>query len=218
MKYIARRTPIIIIVLFSFFCISTAQKTYSAWEVVDSVQKKYSQIKDAQASFIQKVAMRFSKQDVTQNGTVKIKKGNKYKFVLPQQTLVTDGKTVWMYSAENNQVLVDNFKENSSTFSPEKFLKGFPKDFLPSSMDEKDGKYIVTLAPTKKDSRNQILSMIMTVNVSDWFVSQIEYTDRNQTKYAVTLSNITINQGMNDNEFRFTPSETMDVVDMRKLR
>lgn len=206
--------------LFFFITVTlTAQQQYSASEIVERVQKKYAQMNDASASFTQTVSVRFGKNAQTQHGTVKIKKGNKYRVMFAQQLLVTDGKTVWIYSSDNQQVLIDSYKENDRTLSPDKFLLGFPKDFTPTNVDEIDGEFVVSLAPSESNSRSRhITSLTMWVRPEQWIVNKVEYTDRNQTRSTIILSNITFNQGVADKEFRFEPTGEMKVIDLRKLK
>jgi chaperone LolA len=203
---------------FFFFLQSSAQNKYSAETVIDKVQKKYTHMNDAEASFTQKMKLRFGKTEQVLDGFVKIKKGNKYKITTPQQQIITDGKTVWIYTQSNDQVLIDRFKESRSTFSPDKFLKGFPADFVPSNVEEKEGYVIVTLHPSSKKAQNFITTLTMWIKPVEWIVSMIEYQDRNLTSYSISLTNIQFNYGISDNEFQFVPGKETHVVDLRSLK
>jgi len=213
------RTIFIALIIAASAVPAYSQQKYSAEEIVLNVQKKYSAIRDASADFVQTTTLRFGKNAVEQSGTVKIKKGNKYKIALPGQLIVTNGTTVWIYSSENNQVLVDSAKENNSVFSPDKFLQGFPSSYTVASFTEQDGILEVLLSPSKKnDRRNPFLSLAMRVEVKTWLIQKIDYTDRNQTKNSITLSHIVLNKGIPDSEFTFIPDRSMNVVDARTLK
>ena len=67
----------------------------NAAEVLEKVQEAYSNVEDASASFTQTVSLKYAKIEQTYTGTVMMKKGNKYRIESQEQTLVTDGATVW---------------------------------------------------------------------------------------------------------------------------
>jgi chaperone LolA len=208
----------ILIVSHCLIALVSAQPKYSAETIIERVQKKYSTMDDASALFVEKIKLRFGKTEQVVNGSVKIKKGNKYKIVTSQQQIVTDGKIVWVYNPVNNQVLLNDFKENSATFSPEKFLQGFPSDFTPTGVEEKEGLLVVSLKPSSSKKQNGITSLTMWIKQEEWIVSRVEYIDRNVTSYTISLSDIQFNKGIQDNEFRFVPGKETSVVDLRTLK
>jgi outer membrane lipoprotein-sorting protein len=63
----------------------------SPTEVLEKIQKRYSSLDDASAKFTEKVSFKYAKIEQSFAGTVKMKKGNKYRIESQQQTLVTDG-------------------------------------------------------------------------------------------------------------------------------
>lgn len=195
------------------------QQTLSKDEVIKNVQRKYGQMKDASASFTKKTNLRYGKKEQVISGSVKIKKGNKYRVVLPQQLLVTDGATVWVYSTESNLVLIDTFKEQKQNFSPDKFLTGLPDDFTVQSMKEENGTIILTLMPSKHTAQTAfVASLTLWIEQEQWLVNKIEYTDRNLSKVTIELSDISFNQGVGDAEFHFEPPAGAKVIDQRKSK
>ena len=206
-------------ILFLFASLLIGQPKYSANEIVEKVQQKYSQMHDASANFTQKISLRFGKKEQVQSGSVKIKSGNKYRIELPQQVLVTDGKTIWVYSPENKQVLVDNVKQNNGGISPDKFLTGFPEDFFPTKVEEVNDELIVSLSPSEKSSKMSfITTLTMWIQPEEWIIKKIKYTDRNKSQSEITLTNILFNQKINDSVFNFEPTAETKTVDMRKLK
>jgi len=209
----------LISLLLLFAEIIPAQHNYTAQEVMEHVRERYSSLTDASASFLQKTVMRFVKGEQTQTGTAKIKKGNKYRIETEDQKLISDGKTVWMVTLSNNQVLINSYKENSRLFSPDKFLSGLPDDFSPAGLEEEKNLLKLTLEPKESNTQTrQIKSLIAWINPVNWLVEKIEYVDRNQTMYLISLSNISLNNGLSDKEFQFVPSKDIKVVDMRNLK
>lgn len=191
----------------------------SAEQVLKNVREKYASMKDASASFIQKTMLRFGKSEQVQSGTVTIKKGNKYRLETAGEQFISDGETVWIVSKSNNQVLIDAFKENTRIFSPDKFLLGLPDDFSAKDLMNVDSLLKITLEPKKINSQTrQIRSLSAWVNPVSWIVEKIKYTDRNQNRFVISISEVTFNRQLNDSEFQFTPPKDMKVVDLRTLK
>jgi outer membrane lipoprotein carrier protein len=199
----------------------------SAWaqdatpsEVLERVQKKYSSVDDAQAKFTQKVSFKYAKIEQSFSGTVKMKKGNKYRIESQQQTLVTDGKTVWLYTPASKQVLIDSYRSDPRTFSPDRFLLGLPKNFQATLLNENAASvgadYVLKLAPkSNTESTKLFKSLKVWVAEKDWSVRKIEYVDMNDTRTVYTLSALQFDDGVPEDAFRFTPPPQTNVVDLR---
>jgi chaperone LolA len=209
------------LMLFVFWCITAAgaQERLTAQEVLQNVQQRYAGIASATASFVQTVTLRFGNKEQRHSGTVKIKRGNKYRVETPDQRLIADGKTVWIVSAANNQVLIDSFKENTRVFSPEKFLLGLPDEFSAKELKREQSLIKISLEPGAASAKTgHVRSMTAWIREKDWTVVRIVYTDRNRAKYDITLTEVRFNAPVNDAEFSFDPPAGMQVVDLRKVQ
>lgn len=191
----------------------------SASDVLEKIRSRYQQMNDAAATFTQTVKLRYSKNGQPMSGTVKIKKGNKYRIETQQQIIATDGVTVWMYTPKTKQVLIDRFRANRQPFSPDKFLLGLPSDFTSESVVYKDSQYALKLVPK---AGNVIYSSIASLTVwtteEQWLVHTVEIIEKNGTSKTITLSDIQFNKGISDAAFRFTVTGDMHVVDMKTLQ
>lgn len=207
------------VVIFLFFSLPAVAQDESAAQVLENVRNKYASVTDASASFVQKTKLRFGKNEQVQSGTVKIKKGNKYRLETAGEQFISDGETVWIVSRSNNQVLIDAFKENNRMFSPDKFLLGLPDDFIAKDLVKKDGVMKMALEPKKANAQTrQIRSLTAWVRQTSWIVERIEYTDRNNNTIDIAISNIRFNVQLDDTEFQFEPPKEMKIVDLRTLK
>lgn len=207
----------LIFILFLFIPLFGQQ--ISPTEILDSIRSHYSLMNDASAAFTQTVKMRYKQSGQQMTGTVKLKKGNKYRIETDQQMIITDGNTVWMYNPDIHQVLIDQYKVGRQPFSPDKFLLGLPKDFSPDSVVQSGDHVILTLHPTAK---NTSLTHIQTLKVwttfGEWIVKTIELIDKNSTITTISLSDIHFNEGIADSVFQFRTTKEMNVVDLKKLQ
>ncbi len=206
--------------MLALFVQSAFSQDITPTEVLENVQKKYTSTSDASAKFSQKVSFKYAKIEQAFTGTVKMKKGNRYRIESQQQTLVTDGKTVWLYTPATKQVLIDTYKNDPRTFSPERMLLGLPKNFQATLLDE-DAKaagatYVMKLAPkANTESTKLFKSLKVWVSDDDWSIRKIEYVDLNETRTVYTLTELAFDAGVADDAFRFTAPAKTTVVDLR---
>ncbi len=137
----------ILICFLSLFRVTYAQ---DAQEIIKKVQSKYENISDAKATFTQTLKSSGGKAN-SSSGTIYIKKTNMYRIEAGGQIIITDGQTSWSYSPKKKQVVVDNYKEEGNTFSPNKFLFNYPENFYSDLEGEENiggvDCYIIKLTP-----------------------------------------------------------------------
>jgi outer membrane lipoprotein carrier protein len=185
--------------------------------IIERVQKKYAEINDAILHFSQKVEFSLSKAEYSSGGTLYMKKTNHYRIVTDDRTFVTDGKTVWSYSPANKQVLIDTFKDDPRSFSPERFLLSVPNDFYPAILGREkfQGKTVVLLKLSPKDDNATMRSLKLWVDDEDWLLWKAEIVDMNDNVTLYSVSDIRLNTGVSDSTFSFVAPPGVEVVDLR---
>lgn len=208
----------IVVILFIFSWLLRAQN-FTASQVIQNVRATYSNVAAARAHFVQTTTLRFAKSGHVQTGVATIKSGNKYRVETDDQLFIADGKTVWIVTKSNNQVLIDSYKKNSRIFSPEKFLTGLPDDFTVKELSKENELLKVSLEPIKSNAQTRNIRMLTAwVRPETWIVEKILYTDQNQNQIEITLSDVSLNTRVSDVEFQFTPTNQMKVIDLRTLK
>ncbi|HCV42091.1 MAG TPA: hypothetical protein DGH68_01310 [Bacteroidetes bacterium] len=189
----------------------------TAQEVLEKTKNMYDSISDAQIKFSQKTKFELSKIEQNVSGTLYLKKANKYRLETEGQTVVTDGETVWSYTVTNKQVLVDHFKVDENTITPERILTAAPNDYISTLLGkDKIGKTeVVALKLTPKGEQSLVKSMKLWIDNSTWLIRKALITDVNgkQTEYLVTEAKT--NMGIQDSRFVFQVPEGVEVVDLR---
>ena len=206
----------ILLFLFSF-CTAQDKASLTAMDVVANVQSTYSSLTDASAEFTQTVRFKYTKNEQRFAGTVQMKKGNRYRVASPQQTLVTDGKTVWVYSPVNKQVVIDAYKENAQTFSPEKFIFGLPKNYSAVFVGDRTGDVVVLKLAPRAGTNAFIKSLKVWIAEADWTAQRIEFVDGNETQTIYTVRNFRKNSGLADALFILEPPPGVEEVDLRSM-
>jgi outer membrane lipoprotein-sorting protein len=73
-------------------------------------------VKDAKISFTQEIKFGTTGTEQSFAGRFYMKKGNKYRIEMEDQTIVTDGESVWRYTSINNQLIIDKYREDPRGF------------------------------------------------------------------------------------------------------
>ncbi len=186
-------------------------------EITQKMQDRYEMIDDATASFTKHVKLGFSDIEQTYSGKILIKKPKMVRLESENETIVTDGATVWMYSPVNKQVIIDKYKENQNSVSPENFLLNLPQSYyatlLSESRDKNGATATIKLVP--KDDRSFIKSVKIVLEEKTWDVRTISIDDVNDTETTYTISNLKLNTNIPDKTFQYTPPPGVEVVDLR---
>jgi outer membrane lipoprotein carrier protein len=206
----------IIVFLTSVFLTAPvfAQEDFTAQEIIQNVQNVYRDISDAKASFSQTVKHSGGKAQ-TSSGTLYIKKENKYRIEAGGQIIITDGSTSWSYNPKKKQVIIDNYKEDANTFSPNKYLFQYPENFY-SDLEGTESLsgtevYVLKLRPRESGS---VKSAKLWVSKNDWLIKKITVTTDESTS-TYTVKSVQLNAGLANSKFTFSPPEGVEVIDMR---
>ncbi len=185
--------------------------------ITDGMQMRYASMENAAARFTQEVRFGFSNIRQEFKGTLKMKKPNRFRIESEHQVLVTDGSTVWAYSPVNKQVVVDHYKENRNTISPDRFLVSIPENYYAAVLgtEQAGNTRLVTLKLVPKDDASFVRSVKLTIEEGVWIVKRISVEDVNETTTTYTIEELTFNSTVDEKTFVFTPPPGTDIVDLR---
>jgi len=189
-------------------------------DVVKNVEGAYTKVQDLRADFLQAAFNKSLGQDIKSEGTVYLKKGGKmrweYKTPAPQQ-IVSDGKTLWVYTPELNQV--NKGEAPKALAGPAgSFLAGLGKlreEFTvrfanPSTKTDQSGRYVLDLIP--KQPTPLLTRLVLHVDPKDSIVRQAVIYDQLQNTVTMTFTRVAINTGLADALFAFSPPSGAAVV------
>ena len=190
-------------------------------QVVAGLEATYGKFSDLRAEFSQVAHNKSLGQDIKAEGVVYLKKGGKmrwdYKRPTPQQ-IISDGASLWVYTPELNQV---------NTGSAPKALAGPAGSFLaglgkvrdqfkvvrflnPATKVDAAGRPVLDLTP--KSPSPMLTRLVLTVDPKDYVVRQAVIYDQFQNTVTMAFSKVTLNAGLKDELFTFTPPKGVSVV------
>lgn len=180
-------------------------------EVVRDIEAAYGRMIDLRADFTQTAFNKSLNQAIPAEGTVYLKKGGKmrweYAAPTPQQ-IVSDGKSIWIYTPELNQVNVGEAPKMLAGPAGS-FLAGlgnlrahFTVRFLnPARKTSDEGNYVLDLRPRKPEP--SLRRLVIEVDPRDWLVRNAEVYDQFDNTVRMRFTKITANAGLPDRLFAF---------------
>jgi len=214
MKTLWRLSMLLVLVPY---CLSAQDLGLTVDDVTEHMQETFARITTVRASFVQTVKFGFTNIEQTFEGTLAMRKPKKYRIESEHQTIVTDGKTVWLYSPVNRQVVIDHFKENTNSVSPENFLTTLPSTYFLSLLarEQAGGRSLLLLRMVPKDDRSFIQSVKLWIDEKKWEVRKIQVVDANETETTYVLKDMQTNVKLDDSLFEFSPPDSTETVDLR---
>ncbi|MCU0453679.1 MAG: outer membrane lipoprotein chaperone LolA [Bacteroidetes bacterium] len=196
---------------------AAAQPLPSVKEITERMQRRYEMVDDARAEFTQTIKLGYANVEQSFEGSLAFKKPNRYRLESEHQTVVTDGVTVWAYAPANRQVIVDRYKEQRNSVSPEEFLLSLPTSYYATVVGREalDGGSAAVLKLLPKDDRSFIRSVRLWVLETSSEVRRIQIMDQNETETLYRISSIRLNTNVSDATFQFSAPSGTEVVDLR---
>jgi len=207
-----------IFILFLSVLLCTQLAAQSVEDIVEEIQDRYENMKNFSAEFTQVEKFNLTGTENKTQGKIFVRDGVKYRLETEDRTIVTDGTTVWTWSAFNNQVLIDRAKKDDGAMLPRDLLFKYPREYYAALLEKVSYKgrehYVLKLDP-KEDTHGYIKTMKIWVDTDSYLISKIEYTDLNDNTSAFEIYKIDTKKELPDSFFSYTPPQGSEVIDLR---
>ncbi len=186
-------------------------------KIVRQVQARYDATTDFQADVIQSATIKSLNKTVTAKGTVEFKKPGRMRWELTEgdaQTIVADGKMLWLYRAEDQQVVRMPFDNAFNSRTPISFLVGVGRiadDFTAKLDSESPEEIRLLLTPKKPGADLKQLKLSVSPDTFDLRAAEVEDPLGNLSSFRLT--NLRRNLGLPDDHFVFNVPPGVDVLD-----
>jgi outer membrane lipoprotein carrier protein len=200
-----------------------AAQSPSLEEALRQVEAAYGRINDLKAEFDQTAFNKSLNQSIPAQGTVYLKKGGKLRWEFadptPQQ-IVSDGKTVWIYTPALNQVNVGPAPE-ALAGPAGSFLAGlgrvrehFNVRFLnPAEPRDRDGNIVLDLVP--KSTLPTMSRLVLSFDPRSWEVRRAVTYDQFENTVTMQFRKPAVNTGLADTLFTFVAPKGVATVPLR---
>jgi outer membrane lipoprotein carrier protein len=192
-------------------------------DVVRDLETAYGRMTDLRAEFTQTAFNKSLDQTIPAQGTVYLKKGGKLRWEYTEPTpqeIVSDGKTLWVYTPSLNQVNVGDAPE-ALAGPAGSFLAGlgrlraeFSVRFLnPTEPKDAEGDWVLDLVP--KQPLPTLARLILSVDAKTWAVRKAVVYDQFENTVTMRLTKVAVNSGLPDRLFTFVAPRGVATVPLR---
>lgn len=195
----------------------TVQAQNNSQKILDELANRTNAAKNIQVGF--SYEMENTEADIHEatEGSLVVS-GNKYLLKIAGQEIICDGKTIWTYIADADEVQINEVDEEES-FSPTKLLSSYTDDYdasLEKEYSENGRKYyLMKLKPKDKDSGFDYVHLKIEKEKMQLAAFILYDFDNNVFSYIIKeyLTDI----ALEENAFTFdeTKYPDVDIIDMR---
>jgi outer membrane lipoprotein-sorting protein len=154
------------------------------------------------------------------DGTILVQ-GNKYALTIPGYEIICDGKTLWSYVKETNEVNISDYAPDDDEITPntvfDVWKKGY-KYILLGEFKAKDGKTVQTIDLEPDDITREVTKVRMIVNKADHSLKKwIVYERGTGNRQVFNVMSFTPNVKIGSGAFAFNKGKHpgVKVVDLR---
>lgn len=199
-------SKLIIVVLFVNFNLSFSNDKD---EVFNRLKDKYSNLETISFDFKSDSKLGIS-------ASIVAKKGNKYRITMNERVIYSNAESIWNYSIRDKNVLISKFK-NLKSGSLEQIFFDFVKNFKASSLQKTnnskgENSRMLELVPI--DTKNNMYDKIE-FSIDDKLNINGIVLVKNYKKESFIISNIKLNEKIDDKYFEFENKDKIEIIDLR---
>jgi chaperone LolA len=192
------------------------QTVRTSEKLVLKVEEKYRSFRDLSMNFTKTLKSEIFETQKKTKGKMYLKNPDKFRIETKDEIIVTDGKFLWTYSEQNEQVIKNRLDRSKNIFKPNQYLSNFRKEYKAKlTGEEKIDKtkcYKLALTPQKEDLF--ITKMIIWIDKKTLLAKKMEYQDSNDNQITLVFDHMKINKGIKDSKFVFKASEGVEELDL----
>jgi len=184
--------------------------------ILESLKNKYEQFKTIQADFT--LIIEIPEEDrIVQKGKM-AQAGDKYRLELEDQSIMTDGETLWYYQKNNNEVQVnsaDDWGAGEDILTPSDILKMYESgEYIYVLVDEYSAEKTIVqqieFKPAIRDSKNHS-KLRLTVDKKANTIKEMKAFQIDGTRYTLRMDEFVADKAVDDSQFTFNVKDYPDI-------
>lgn len=208
----------VVAILFSLSQSAFAQYDDKALEILDDMSSKYKSIPAYEATFTQTLENAQANINEDFSGQITVK-GEKFRLSMGGQEIINDGKTVWTYIPEVNEVNIDNYNPQEGEMTPSKVYAAYKEGYKYIYLEEKKigpkSYDVVDLVP--EDKNDPFFKIRLVIDQKGNILKSWTMFDKSGNKYIYDITDFKILDNIKDTFFKFDKDKYngVEVVDLR---
>lgn len=211
-----KRTISILFILIAFSCFSQV-KDPKATALLDEVSAKTKAYKSVKADFTYTMENKQAKINEEKKGTLTLS-GDKYRLNVAGQVVICDGKTIWTYIGESNEVQVNNLDNKDDALTPSKLLTSYNANYksriIKDNSQTDPNIEMIELTPNVSKNFNKA---VVGIDKTKKQVKSFSLYDKNGNIFTYKILKFQTDLPVNPSDFTFdkTKYPGVEVIDMR---
>lgn len=212
------KKTLLFIAFISFALFSFSQREIKNGVVIDKQAEKIITNAGSKLKTESPISLTFSlnnkNKKKTEKGNLTIS-GNKYIVSYSDNKVFCDGKTVWVYQKETNEVNISNVEgSENEILNITKFISEANNKFRSKLIREENGNYIIDLSPKTKSEFSKVR---LKINKQTSRIASMEVNYKGGNVYSYTISNYKTKVKIKDSGFAFSKKDypTANLIDLR---
>ena len=193
----------------------SAQNTAKGKEILSAMSKKYKSYSTIKADFKYILEVQSEKFKEEQKGSFSLK-GQKFRLEMGEQSVMCDGKLIWTYLKDANEVQVNRFDPKAMNISPTEIFTMYEKGFLYAYTGDEGNYEVIELTPN--DKKVNYFKVKIFVDKLKKVIAKAKIYEKNGNIFTYEILNQVPNSPMTDNMFVFdkTKYPKVTVTDLTK--
>lgn len=183
-----------------------------AKKLLDKVRKKYEAYKTLEAGFTLSIELPGQAAEV-QKGSVG-QEGDKFRLEMDQQTIVSDGKTTWVYQKKSKEIQINDADPaaggDNGFLTPKDLLKRYQKgDFLYAITDKaaEDGKLVTLVEFKPKDRNSEYSKLRVSIDAKNKSIESIKAFAKDGSRYTFKITRLSPDKKFSGDYFTLDPKK-----------
>jgi len=205
------------VILFLFVITGIAQtKDQKAASLLDEVSAKTKSYKSIKADFTYTMENKQAKINEEKKGTLLLA-GDKYRLNVSGQAVICDGKTIWTFIEESNEVQINTLDNKDDALTPSKLLTSYNANYKSKIITDKATDPNLETIELIPNTTKSIIKAIVTVDKAKKQVTVFSMYDKNGNIFTYKILKFQTDLPINPNDYSFDKSKFpgVEVIDMR---
>ena len=193
-------------------------KKITAEAITKKMQQRIDKVEGLSAEFSISTYMAALKQHRESSGQLYIlRKKSKLRLEQADQTIVSDGKSVWTYIPVNQQIIVMPAEASKAGIRPDEFLFFYTNQYTHTLIGDEmiDGVVHYKLHLKANTVLADFPELRIWVDSREWLTRRVLYADDMGSETVVQFTHIRLNPDMPSGTFTMSAPEGVEVVDLR---
>lgn len=215
MKKVLLLTLIATMVVITPTQLDSATQDSRSKEILNKVSKTYKTYKSIKASFTVNIKNKQNNSSVNQSGTLYVK-GKKFRVNMSGQEIYCDGKTIWTYLKDANEVQITKYDEKNMDVNPSDIFTIYEKGFIHKYAGQKtEGKktlHLIEMTPT--DKTKPYFKVRLSIDKLAAKVEEMSIHNKNGVTTTYKITKFSGNVDISDSYFKFNPKSKPGVIEI----